>query len=204
MVAATVIVAVGAYMVVLGPSDTGRALTNSTTLNNRLAYWGNSVAMILDRPWGQGVGGYWAAYPFYHDALVDTPILGEAYNENYRPRSAHNDALTLLAETGPGAVLLALVLLVAVRERGPAHLGLLAFLLCGLFAFPLLVPASAFLAAVCCGYLYSPRGHLLGRVDRWGALLLRRAARIFSRRSNKRIFLSDRGKGFISPRGTYP
>ena len=77
-----------------------------------------------------------------------------------RPRTAHNDFMTVAAETGiPGVFLLTWFFITVLRgsvatdEKKTAFYTILAFLLLGMFNFPLYLPTSAFLAALSAGYL---------------------------------------------------
>jgi O-antigen ligase len=158
-----------------------QGLRTSNSLEIRLSMWANSAAMIADKPWGQGIGGYWSAYPFYHDALRQTSEWDGAYNERFRPNSAHNDFLTLVAETGPGAFLLIAVFLLALRVNHAARNGLIAFLVLGLVNFPLYLPTTAFLAAICAGYLASIGKPIRIPFYRWGNALLQRTRAILAR-----------------------
>ena len=135
-----------------------------TAFENRAAVYLNSLAMVADKPWGQGIGGYWAAYPFYHDAVIETPE--GVYAMQRRLKTAHNDFLTIAAETGlPGLLLIGWFLVRVLRSEGKrgAKWVLWTFLGLGLFNFPLFNPATAFLAAVTCGHLLNPGRDLRGQ-----------------------------------------
>lgn len=118
--------------------------------DGRLSLYLNSLAMVADRPLGWGLGSFWSAYPPYHDAVRETGTTG--YTMNSRSETAHDDLLTLAVETGlPGvAAMVGLGLLLA-RRRDPRAWALAAFVLLGLFAFPLYMPAQAFMAALLAG-----------------------------------------------------
>ena len=130
----------------------------NTSTGARVSFWANSVAMVVDKPWGQGLGAYMATYPKYHNAII--PTTTSAYRINMRPRTAHNDFITIAAETGiPGAFLLTWFFITVLRspratdEQKTAFYTILAFLLLGMFNFPLYLPTSAFLAVLSAGYL---------------------------------------------------
>ena len=136
-------------------------LQGSTTLDARIAYWVNSVAHLT--PWGAGIGSFWAEYPIMN--TVETTI--GAYSFDIRPRTAHNDALTVALETGLVGIALLVwfvvdVLFRPVRDNGDraARLLVVTFLLLGLGAFPLYLPAASTMAALAAGYLCRSRGHL--------------------------------------------
>lgn len=132
---------------------------DKTAFDARAALYLNTIGMIADKPFGHGIGSYWAAYPFYHDALTETPEV--IYRAYVRPEKAHNDFLTVFAETGiPGVFLLGWFLLNVFKRAEKSGWVLLAFLGLGLFNFPLFNPATAFLAAVTCGHILNSRNHL--------------------------------------------
>lgn len=127
----------------------------------RISLWANSMASVTFQ--GQGIGSFWVTYPQYHDAVMETDP--QIYRPGFRPRTAHNDALTVLAETGvPGLVLVGCFFgFVLTRRRSTyeqqaAHYMVVAFLACGLVAFPLYVPSTAFIAFLAAGYLCGRRG----------------------------------------------
>lgn len=122
-------------------------------LDARLALWGNSLAIILDHPFG--VGSFWAAYPEYHQAILPSPAT--VYAEGVRPRFAHNDILTLGVEFGIPASLLFAFFLYLLRG---CHVAL-AFAVLGAFSFPLHLPATVFIGAMCAGY------HTRGMPNLW-------------------------------------
>lgn len=124
----------------------------------RLAIYPNTVAMILDNP--LGVGTFWASFPEYHDAVVETPI--GIYDFITRPRTAHNDILTLTAEWGIPALLLLIWLFALSLKEEKTRYVILAFIFVGLFEFPLYLPASMFVVALCAGFACRNRGGLRG------------------------------------------
>lgn len=76
----------------------------SMSVNIRLAYNANALAMIRDRPWtGVGLGAFYTAYPAYHQAVRATPERG--FSPHVRPRRLHNDLGQAAVELGlPGLV----------------------------------------------------------------------------------------------------
>lgn len=143
-------VGIGAVWFNFGPSS------ERSSFNQRLSLYGNTAAMIT--PAGYGIGSYWAVYPLFHDAVRETPL--GTYSYTTRPRTAHNDALTLGAETGiVGLILAALFALsILTKPKEPAWYVFAAFLCLGLFNFPLYhTPATAFLAFLCAGHLCRDR-----------------------------------------------
>ena len=139
-----------------------------SSFGDRVAFYANSLVMIGDNPFGQGVGNFWAAYPLYHDALIDTP--SDAYRLDSRPRTAHNDLLTLTAETGiiGGIILVAILLLVIYRSRSPYRYALFAVLTLGAFNFPLYLPVTGFMAGLVAGNMLVHKNHdHSGAVGRW-------------------------------------
>lgn len=131
----------------------------NSSLGVRTTLIGNTVMMIADNPLGRGAGGYWRDYPLYHDAFKPTHEL--IYDFDIRPRTAHNESLTILAEFGlPGFACIAWILVSAFRRgrNRAARYGLLALLGVGLSGFPLYIPTTAFLAVLFAGYLCGSGG----------------------------------------------
>jgi len=121
---------------------------DAPTVAGRMALYRNSVEAISANPFGYGA--FWNAYPEFHNAAVATP--GVVYSESVRPRTAHNDFLTLAVEFGlPTAVLFFLAFLSI--PMGATVYVPVAFMALGLFAFPLYLPSSVFMAGLCAGYL---------------------------------------------------
>lgn len=122
----------------------------------RVSLWANSLASVTFE--GHGIGSYWSVFPKYHDAVMATDE--QIYRPGYRPRTAHNDALTVLIETGVPGLLLAVSFFGytvtrrrSTNEHTSAHYIVLAFLAEGLVAFPLYVPSTAFMAFLAAGFL---------------------------------------------------
>jgi len=114
----------------------------SSTLQ-RLDIWRDSVAGLT---WtGSGAGSYYTLFPGHmkrHDFFES------------RPSHAHNDALELIYEYGPGALLLGALLSFALAgSLTPARALLLAFVVEGIPGFPLHWPVTAALAALALGHL---------------------------------------------------
>lgn len=76
---------------------------------NRTQIWLGTLRMIADYPFaGVGMGGYWTAFPAYHDA-----------SGTMTPQQAHNDYLELAASGGiVGLALFAWFALVALKRAG--------------------------------------------------------------------------------------
>ena len=176
---------VGLALGVVGFIAALSVIPQKATTEIRLAYWSNSMAAILDQPWGHGVGSYWSVYPFYHDAVMPTPPDG-GYSESQRPRTAHNDALTIAVELGlPGLALLSLILIrcLSVPKRRESYI-LVAFVGCGLTGFPLFNPTTGFLGALAAGRLYRDWRDLRSDAGDRRKLLPRRDLRRRSDRSD--------------------
>lgn len=175
-----------------------------SSFGDRVAFYANSIAMIADKPFGQGVGNFWASYPLYHDAMIDTP--SDAYRFDSRPRTAHNDMLTIFAETGiiGGLCLLIILFLVIHRSRSPYRYALFAVLTLGAFNFPLFLPVTGFMAALFAGHMlvHKNRNHspALGRwlriVGRYGLerLIFNKKSREHQSGRRSRARLSVRAK----------
>lgn len=133
-------------------------LTNNSTAQ-RQQLWLDSLAGM--QFWGRGIGSYFATFPEYA-TRIDALAL--------RPTTAHNDLLQLTYELGPGSLFIVALLVFALRSRWRAeHYVLIVFAVEGLVGFPLYMPATAFLAALVCGRIYSDWPDLRGAVD-WSRL----------------------------------
>lgn len=122
----------------------------------RISLWANSLSAVTVE--GHGAGSFWSVYPQVQDAVM--PSNEQIYREGYRPRTAHNDAITMLVEVGIiGTVLLAGFFAFVVtrprssREHEAAHYIVLAFLAVGLVAFPAYLPAHGYIAFLSAGFL---------------------------------------------------
>jgi len=86
---------VGLGKVVLGNNE----LSDTTSANIRLLYYGNTLKMIKENPvFGRGVGTFSAYYPLYRNKQ-EAFSLGETAME-YRVEHPHNEHLELLSELG--------------------------------------------------------------------------------------------------------
>ncbi len=127
-------------------------LSGSNSIEVRIPLWVNSL-LLIDF-FGRD---FWALYPTVHDAILPTdPGIFDSY---VRPRTAHNDILTVAVEFGIIGIVSLSALVVGIitgpkktREDWSAYYGVLAFVFLGLFNFPLFTPTSAF-AALLLGYL---------------------------------------------------
>ena len=125
------------------------------TLPQRVELWRQTVdGMVL---WGHGIGSYWAAFPAFQSGAP-----AELYGWAGMPAHAHNDALTLIAETGVASALLFGMAWMAATTRHPARWPFIGFLLCGVAAFPLFNPATGIVGALLCGALCRARAGLRG------------------------------------------
>lgn len=126
------------------------------SLETRLPMYLNSLAATT---WtGHGIGSFWSIYPLIHDKVIESPPAVFSFEK--RPRTAHNDTLTLLVEVGVVGFVIALWGMILLFQRRASttierasRLGILSFLLLGVFNFPLYVPTTAVLAAACAGAL---------------------------------------------------
>jgi hypothetical protein len=112
---------------------------------------------------GHGIGSYWSTYPLIHDAVMASP--DSIYSFRYKPRTAHNDLATIVAELGVVGGLLSILFVWRVltrwfapddREKRAAWWVLVAFLATGLVGFPLYNPATMMVGALTCGFLWNP------------------------------------------------
>ena len=134
---------------------------------SRLAIYLNTLAMIWDRPWGFGPGNFVNVYSLYHDVIHETGL--QAYRFNVRPRTVHNDFLTIAVETGIVGVVLLGLFIKNVLSANPLTLVVVCFLGAGLFGFPLFHPDTAFLAALVAGHVAFNRHPVRREHVHWGA-----------------------------------
>lgn len=120
-------------------------LMSDIGIATRLSLWSDTLAALS--PFGRGAGSWPALYPQFQRAHWE-----KIFSFGLVPEGPHADPLLLAFEFGLAALLLAWPLFVAFRE-GPddARAVLLAFCVAGLFAFPLALPASGFIAALAFG-----------------------------------------------------
>jgi hypothetical protein len=127
-----------------------------TTLD-RLDLWNTALRNVTF--FGHGIGSFWAVYPDLDMRAVVTES----------PEFAHNEFLNIAFEIGiPGLVL---ALAFCATMAGPidtSRLILIALAVESCFAFPLHLPTSAFLGAICAGHAVRTRyllrlGALRGR-----------------------------------------
>ena len=111
--------------------------TYTNSLQVRIPLWVNSL-LLIDL---FGNESFRAIYPTVHDKIL--PTDKGIFSALVRPQTAHNDIITLLVELGPVGVFLFLGLMFQVR-----HYAIWAFLLVGIFSFPLYVPIAVYVAFV--------------------------------------------------------
>ena len=69
----------------------------------RIAIWSNTLMMILENPFGVGLGNWVVEYPFYHTRVIPDYEMSEAIQHI----NVHNDYLEFVSEMGiPGGALL--------------------------------------------------------------------------------------------------
>jgi len=143
-----------------------KTMTESWT--SRLPVWLNSLAMVRDQPiQGVGLGSFEAAYPLYHNAMVNDI----QYTQHLWIGGSHNDPLQMLAELGLiGFTLAALCLVMLsryflklIKTAAPAnallltgcYLGGLALALESLFNPVLHQPSTLLLLAFFIGIIHA-------------------------------------------------
>jgi len=139
---------------IVGSALLGGAIYRNPPFQDRPALYLNSVTLLS--AFGTGAGSFWAVWPKAAYAIIES---GESfYRSGKRPRTAHNDVLTISIETGMvggGIYLLFLISIYSTaRNREsvrPALVLFSGFLIIGLFSFPMFIPAQMFLAAVSAG-----------------------------------------------------
>jgi len=81
--------------------------------NPRVAAWVNSISMILDHPWGVGLGNWAIYYPLYQDNIIPDVLFSERHKLHY----LHNDLLQFVIETGFfGLIMLLLIIFLVIRK----------------------------------------------------------------------------------------
>lgn len=114
-----------------------------SSLNERLAIWSATLSGLT--PFGHGIGSFRGLFPLYAGD-IDTMVLW--------PQFAHNDILQLAFEFGLFAAIPVIAILILLAgARSPIRYVVIAFVLEGLFEFPLHMPATGFLAAISIGHL---------------------------------------------------
>jgi len=117
------------------------------SIHIRLDYWRDGLAALNWQ--GHGIGSIWTTFPqFAHFTHVEV--------KDVRPEHLHNELLELAYEGGVGAVVLALVFVVALADaayKNPLALVLLALAIMSVTEMPLREPATALFGAVIAGFV---------------------------------------------------
>lgn len=120
---------------------------NAKSLGQRLVVWSDTWQHLT---WmGHGLGAFYIDLPAFRPD-------GYALRLDH----AHNDLLELTYELGVGVGLLVLLWGAALLQPNPLRYVLIAFTVEGCFGFPLFLPVTGALAALCTGYLCSQRYRL--------------------------------------------
>ncbi len=136
-----------------------------TTLFGRLGTWNDAIHGFTLV--GQGFGSWIVNFPLYQRFTSPLEIRWE---------NAHNDPIQIIFELGliGGILCVAFVYRLAISRRKPEFYALVVFLVEGFFGFPLYVPVTAALAAVCAGHLFADGRYLRDDIARFGLLLCNR------------------------------
>lgn len=111
------------------------------SVGERLQIW---EATISGFTWfGHGAGSFRGLFPLYAPN-IDTMVLW--------PQHAHNDLLELIFEYGVFAAIPVAIAILCLFSRSPLRYVVLVFLVEGCFEFPLFMPATGFLSALCVGH----------------------------------------------------
>ena len=117
------------------------------SIHIRLDYWRDGLAALNWQ--GHGIGSIWTTFPqFAHYTDVKA--------HDVRPEHLHNELLELAYEGGVGAVVLALVFVVALADaayKNPLAVVLLALAIMSVTEMPLREPATALFGAVIAGFV---------------------------------------------------
>jgi hypothetical protein len=99
---------------------------------------------------GRGLGSFIATFPLFQH---HTSALFLRFEE------AHNDPLQIIYELGIGGLVLIGLIgwQITKANRSPAWYGLLAFIIEGLFGFPLIKPVTSIIAFACAGAVFGRR-----------------------------------------------
>ena len=132
------------------------------TLFNRYGTWvdgAHGITLV-----GQGLGSWIVNFPLYQRHTSALEIRWE---------NAHNDALQLVFELGiiGAGLCAAFICRLATSERRPEFYALVVFIVEGMFGFPLYVPVTAALAAICAGRLFARGPYLREHLVRLGLFL---------------------------------
>lgn len=121
---------------------------------HRIAIWSDTERNITLA--GHGLGSFWVKFP----AVATATDLSKE-----RPERAHNEVLDVAFETGVvGAALLCIFALTFVGPLNPARFVLIALAVEAMLAFPLHMPATAFLGAFMAGHCARDRLRLRDQV----------------------------------------
>lgn len=112
------------------------------SLSERFEIW---HATFTGLTWfGHGAGSFRSLFPVYAAPFIDTLQV--------RPLHAHNDLLELIFEYGIFASIPAAIAGLCLASRSPMRYVVIVFLVEGCLEFPLYMPATGFLAALCAGH----------------------------------------------------
>ncbi len=125
-----------------------------SSIGARASFWLNGLSGLSFT--GHGLGSFFSEYP--NQQMVHT--TSKAFDSFIRPKTAHNDSITIAFETGVIGIALMVAFVASVlkrptstREDMAAKAVVAAFLALGLAAFPLYLPTTAFMAALSAGFL---------------------------------------------------
>lgn len=129
-------------------------LMEDFSFQQRLTLWRETIAGL--NLFGHGIGSYWAAFQLFGANAPE-----HTFDFSIGPDNPHNDILLLLSDLGVGAAIPLTLAFMAWRSGDDEiRYPLLAFGLCGLFAFPLLNPGTVAVAAVFAGVAFGARHHV--------------------------------------------
>lgn len=119
-----------------------------TSIEERYNLWFDTILAL--RPWGHGLGLFEVTFPYYQ---VHTNGLSIRFDH------AHNDFLQIAYEMGVVGAGLAAVFVWCLSHcpRSAAWYAVLVFLVEACFGFPLYMPVTGFLFALCAGHLFRTR-----------------------------------------------
>lgn len=116
--------------------------SNSLSIFERFYLWADAARGLTF--FGSGIGSFEILYPL-NAVYIDTSIA--------RPKYAHNDLLHYVFELGIGSLLFIAVVVNVLRLKSDAKIILYTVGTISMFAYPLHIPAAAFIAFLVAGFI---------------------------------------------------
>lgn len=140
---------IAAYLLIAASAVGVGLLISTPSALDRLDIWQDTVNGVT--AFGQGVGSFYSMFPY---AATHSNVIV------IRPEHAHNEYLHFLFELGAGSLLISALAYYALRGMLELERLLLVFVMAvAVFAFPLHMPLTAFVAALVAGRLCGTQYH---------------------------------------------